>query len=79
MVWVPVHELKRRLSAYLRRAASGERIVVTLHNRPIAALGRAAGDVHAGARFGRASLASALRRATRGRYLEVLRADRADR
>jgi prevent-host-death family protein len=36
MVEVGVRELKNRLSAYLRRVARGERIVVTMRGKPVA-------------------------------------------
>ncbi|HEY7691419.1 MAG TPA: type II toxin-antitoxin system prevent-host-death family antitoxin [Gaiellaceae bacterium] len=36
---VGVGELRRNLSRYLRRAARGERLVVTDRNRPVAELG----------------------------------------
>ena len=36
---VAVRDLKNRLSAYLRRARQGERILVTDHGRPVAELG----------------------------------------
>jgi prevent-host-death family protein len=36
---VGVAELRRNLSRYLQRAALGERLVVTDHNRPVAELG----------------------------------------
>lgn len=41
---VPIRELKARLSEFLRLAAEGEEVIVTLHKRPIAkivAMGRA--------------------------------------
>jgi prevent-host-death family protein len=36
---VGVRELKARLSAYLRRAAAGERLTITDRGRPVAVLG----------------------------------------
>jgi prevent-host-death family protein len=36
---VGIAELRRNLSAYLRRVAEGERFIVTDHNRPVATLG----------------------------------------
>ena len=35
---VSIRDLKARLSEYLRHAAGGREVVVTLHNRPIAKL-----------------------------------------
>lgn len=42
---VAVRELKAKLSAYLARAAAGERITVTDRGKPIAVLGPLAGGV----------------------------------
>ena len=39
MEYVGIAELRRNLSAYLRRVAEGERFIVTDHNRPVATLG----------------------------------------
>jgi prevent-host-death family protein len=36
---VGIAELRQNLSRYLRRVASGERLIVTDHNRPVAELG----------------------------------------
>ena len=38
MVEVGIRDLKNRLSAYLRRVADGEQIVVTMRGRPVAEL-----------------------------------------
>lgn len=40
-----MRELKARLSAYLRRAAAGERITVTDRGRPVAVIGPPPGRV----------------------------------
>lgn len=42
---VAVRELKAKLSAYLQRAAAGERITVTDRGRPVAVLGPVVGRV----------------------------------
>lgn len=42
---VAVRELKAKLSAYLQRAAAGERITVTDRGRPVAVLGPPIGQV----------------------------------
>ena len=45
----PIRDLKARLSEYLRLAANGEEVIVTLHKRPIARLvpmGRAPESEH---------------------------------
>ncbi|MEK6608084.1 MAG: type II toxin-antitoxin system prevent-host-death family antitoxin [Myxococcota bacterium] len=77
---VSVYELKRSLSSYAREAAEGEPILVTRHGRPLVWLRSADQEhVHVGRLFGRASLRPALKRASRGRYLEVLLDDRRGR
>lgn len=76
---VPIAVLKRHLAAMVDEAAKGERLVITRHNQPLAYLSAVDSQaVHVGRRFGKASLAPALRRATSGRYLRVLEEDRAD-
>lgn len=77
MKQVSIQELKRSLSALLREAAAGTRIVVLRHRRPLASLVAAdLGHTTVGPRFGQGSLRPLLRRATRGRYLAVLAEDR---
>lgn len=77
MKTVSIDELKRNLSALIDQAAAGERIVITRHRRPVAALAPAAGEhVRIGARFGRARLKPASKGPTRGAYLDVLFEDR---
>ncbi|MBI2377799.1 MAG: type II toxin-antitoxin system Phd/YefM family antitoxin [Deltaproteobacteria bacterium] len=74
---VPIHDLKRNLAATIELAASGERIVVTRHDKPVAVLISASNErIRVGARFGQARLAPLFKRATKGRYLEVLDDDR---
>lgn len=81
MKTVSMQELKRDLSALVREAERGERILVVRHGKPAAALTAAGSEhTHVGPRFGRGSLRPLLRNATRGRYLAVLLEDRrADR
>jgi prevent-host-death family protein len=77
MKTVSIDELKRNLSAFVNRAAAGERIVITRHRRAVAALAPAGSEhVHIGSRFGRARLKPALKGPTRGAYLDVLIEDR---
>lgn len=78
MKTVSIDELKRNLSAFVDQAAAGERIVITKHRRPVASLAPADVEhVHVGKRFGRATLKPLFRAAaTKGAYLDVLRADR---
>ena len=74
---VPIHEIKRNLAAFVSEAARGERILITRHGRPTATL-EASGREHlvVGERSSRARLRPALRNASRGKFLEVLSADR---
>jgi prevent-host-death family protein len=77
MKTVSIDELKRNLSAYVADAATGERIVITRHGRPIASLTRADLEhVHIGAAAGHARLRSLFRAATKGAYLTALADDR---
>jgi antitoxin (DNA-binding transcriptional repressor) of toxin-antitoxin stability system len=77
MKQVSIQELKRSLSALIREASMGERILVMRHRRPVATI-TDPGIEHMtiGARFGAGALRPLLRRATRGRFLAVLEADR---
>jgi prevent-host-death family protein len=77
MKTVSIEELKRRLSSSIARAAAGERLVITKHGRPVAALGPVGLEhVHVGDRVGRAHLTPLFRAATHGEYLTVLLEDR---
>lgn len=77
MKTVSIDELKRNLSALVAAAASGERIVITRHRRPVASLSRADLEhVHVGARAARGALRPLLDAATGGVYLDVLAEDR---
>lgn len=77
MKTVSIDELKRNLSSFIDRAAAGERIVITRHRRPVAALAPAGSEhVHVGSRFGRARLKPVAKGPTRGAYLSVLLEDR---
>jgi prevent-host-death family protein len=74
---VSIDELKRNLSSLVDLAATGTRIVITRHRRPVAALGAAdAEHVHVGPRFGRGSLKPLLKGPTQGSYLQTLDDDR---
>ncbi len=77
MKTVPIHDLKKRLSALIEEAGRGEEILVTKHRRPVVRLSSAAHEhLHVGARFGAGALTAAAENATRGRYLVVLADDR---
>jgi prevent-host-death family protein len=75
-----IQDLKARLSAVVAEAESGETIIVTRHNTPVARLTAARTEsVHRGKDVGSGPLRAALKRGTRGRYLEVLVEDRGNR
>ena len=77
---VSIQDLKARLSAAVAEAEAGRTIVVTRHNEAVAQLGPTrAEQVHRGRRFGTGRIQPAIRRGTKGRYLEVLREDRSHR
>jgi prevent-host-death family protein len=80
MKMVSIQELKAKLSAIVAEAESGDTIVITRHNSPVAQLSPAATDsVHRGKNVGSGRLRAALKRGTKGRYLEVLLEDRGSR
>lgn len=77
---ISVQDLKIRLSAAITEAASGNTIVITKHNEPVAKLGPVHTDhVHRGKDLGRGGLRPAIKRGTRIPYLDVLREDRGNR
>ena len=74
---ISIQGLKARLSAVIAEAESGETILITRHNQAVAQLIPATvGNTQGGAGAPGAPLRPLLRRATRGRYLEVLLEDR---
>jgi prevent-host-death family protein len=75
---VSIDELKRNVSAFVEAAATGTRIIITKHRRPVASLSPANLEhVHIGRRFDRgAALKPLLRAPTQGHYLSVLEDDR---
>lgn len=61
-------------------AESGDTIVITRHNVPVAQLSPARTEsVHRGKNVGSGRVRAALKRGTKGRYLEVLMEDRGNR
>lgn len=77
MKQVSIQDLKRSLSAWLKEAAAGERVVITRHRRPVASLVAAETEhLHTGARFGKGDLRPLLSRPGLRRYLAVLLDDR---
>ncbi|MFZ0430757.1 MAG: type II toxin-antitoxin system Phd/YefM family antitoxin [Acidobacteriota bacterium] len=78
---VSIQDLKAHLSSVVAQAEAGETIVVTRHKEPAARLvpPGALENTHRGARVGQGSIRPLFRRASQGRYLEVLLEDRSDR
>ena len=75
---ISIQDLKQRLSEVIAAAEAGERFVITRHRKPVAELGSTEfGRLHVGAQFGAGRLSTVLEGPTDGRYLEVLRDDRA--
>jgi len=61
-------------------AESGGTIIITRHNAPVAQLSPAGREfIHHGRNVGSGHLRAALKRSTRGRYLEVMLEDRGGR
>lgn len=77
---ISIQDLKAQLSATVAEAESGDTIVITRHNQPVAKLCPADSTlVRWGTRVGTAPLTPAATGAAEGRYLEVLRDDRGGR
>lgn len=69
----------KRLSHILSAVQAGERFVITRHKQPVAELTATGSEaLHVGSRSGRGELRPVLQAPTGGRYLAVLRDDRAD-
>lgn len=80
MKQISIQDLKAQLSAAVAEAESGETIVITRHNKPVARLGPAGPrHLHRGEAAGTGRLRPAIKRGTNGRYMEVLAEDRGDR
>ncbi len=61
-------------------AESGDTIIITRHNAPVAQLSPArTSPIHRGRNVGSGRIRAALKRGTKGRYLEVLLEDRGNR
>ena len=77
---VSIQDLKAKLSAIVAEAESGDTITITRHNAPVAQLGPPRREsVHRGKNVGVGRLGAAVRRGTKGRYLEILLEDRGNR
>jgi prevent-host-death family protein len=80
MKLVSIQDLKARLSAMVAEAESGDTIIITRHNTPVAQLSPARTEsVHRGTNVGSGRIRAALKRGTKGRYLEALLEDRGNR
>jgi len=76
---VSIQDLNATLSTAVAEAEAGATILVTRHGEPVAKIGPAASaHVHRGPAVGTGRLQPAVRRSTKGRYLEVLDEDRRD-
>ena len=77
---VSIQDLKAKLSTMVAAAESGDTILITRHNAPVAQLSPARTEpVHRGKNVGGGRLEAALKRGTDGRYLKVLLEDRGHR
>ena len=77
---VSIQDLKARLSEMVTAAESGDTIIITRHSAPVAQLSPTRTEsVHRGKNVGSSRLRAALKRGTKGRYLEVLLEDRGNR
>jgi prevent-host-death family protein len=80
MKLVSIQDLKARLSAVVAEAESGDTIIITRHNAPVAQLSPARAEaIHRGKNVGSGRIRPALKRGTNGRYLKVLLEDRGNR
>jgi prevent-host-death family protein len=77
---ISIQALKASLSTAVAEAESGKTVVITRHSQPVARLTPFHDQhVHYGARVGEGRLRPAVKRGTKGRYLETLLDDRGDR
>ena len=80
MKQISIQDLKARLSTAVAEAESGDTIIITRHNHPVAQLGPARPqNLHRGTHAGTGRLRPAVKRGTKGRYLAVLLEDRGNR
>jgi prevent-host-death family protein len=80
MKQISIQDLKAGLSAAVAEAESGETILITRHNEPVAKLVPAhAQFVHRGKEVGKGGIKPAIKRGAKIRFLEVLLEDRKDR
>jgi len=79
MKQISIQDLKARLSSAVAEAESGETIVVTRHNQPVAQLGPPVANVRRAQRIALSALKPAIKPGKKIPYLEVLLEDRGDR
>ena len=80
MKQISIQDLKTNLSAAISEAESGDTIVITRHNEPVAKLIPAHPQcVHRGKHLGKDGIRPALKRGKKLPYLEVLSEDRGDK
>jgi len=80
MKLVSIQDLQANLSALIAEAESGGTILITRHNAPVVELRPArSASVHRGRNVGFGRISQALKRGTKGRYLDVLMEDRGNR
>jgi len=77
---ISIQDLKARLSTAIAEAESGNTIVITRHNEPVAKLIPARSQfLHTGKNVGKGTIKPAIRRGTKIPYLDILLEDRGDR
>ena len=80
MKQISIQDLKAKLSAAISEAESGNTIVITPHNEPVAKLIPAhPQNVHRGKDVGKGGIRPAFKRRTKIPYLDALLKDRGDR
>jgi len=80
MKQISIQDLKAALSAVISEAESGNTIVITRHNEPVAKLVPAQSQhVHRGRDFGKGGIRPALKRGKKIPYLDTLSDDRGNR
>jgi prevent-host-death family protein len=80
MKQISIQDLKSHLSAAVSEAESGNTIVITRHNEPVAKLIPAhPQNIHRGTNVGKGGIAPAFKGRTKIPYLQVLLEDRGDR
>ena len=73
---IPIHQLKRQLSALVAEAEEGRTILITRHRRVVARLCPPEAPIHVGSRFGAGGVKPMLLGRTKGRYLDIIADDR---